>query len=66
MMLYKNTRVMDRDRDFFDIVARVLQIDSLAPYLFIIYLDNMLRMSIDSIKENDFTFTKLRSRLYPV
>ena len=46
MMLYKNTKVkvctLDRDTDFFDIVAGILQRDTLAPYLFIICLDNML------------------------
>ena len=29
----------DGDTDFFDIVAGVLQVDKLAPYLFIICLD---------------------------
>ena len=43
MMLYKNTKVKVRspngDTDYLDIVAGVLQGDTLAPYLFIIYLD---------------------------
>ena len=43
MMLYKNTKVKvcspDGDTDYFDIVAGVLQGDTLAPYLFIICLD---------------------------
>ena len=39
--------------------------DTLAPYLFIIYLDNVLRTSIDKIKENGFKLTKERSRRYP-
>ena len=30
------------DTDFFDIVSRVLQEDTLAPFLFIIYLDYVL------------------------
>ena len=37
---------------YFDIVAGVLQGDTLAPYLFIICLDYVLRTSIDKIKEN--------------
>ena len=49
----------------FDIVAGVLQGDTLAPYLFIICLDYMLRMSIDKIRENGFELTKKRSRRYP-
>ena len=35
-----------------------------APYLFIIYLDYVLRTSIDKIKENGFELTKKRSRRY--
>ena len=37
----------DGDTDYFDIVAVVLQEDTLAAYLFIICLDYMLRTSID-------------------
>ena len=48
-----------------DIVAGVLQGDTLAPYLFIICLDYVLRTSIDKIKENGFELTKKRSRRYP-
>ena len=42
----------------------VLQEDTLAPYLFIICLDYVLRTSIDKIKENGFKLTKERSRWY--
>ena len=38
---------------------------ALAPYLFIICLDYVLRTSIDKIKENGFELTKKRSRRYP-
>ena len=55
MMLYKNTKVKfhspNRDTDYFNIVAGVLQGDKLAPYLFIICLDYALRTSIDLIKK---------------
>ena len=55
MMLYKNTKVKvclpDGDTDYFNIVAGVLQGDTLASYLFIICLDYVLRMSIDSMKK---------------
>ena len=68
-MLYRNTKVKvcspDGDTDYFDIVAGVLQGDTLAPYLFIICLDYILRTSIDKIKENSFKLTKERSRRYP-
>ena len=53
------------ETQYFDIVAGVLQGDSLAPYLFIICLDYVLRTSIDKIKENGFELTKKRSRKYP-
>ena len=45
--------------------AGVLQGDTLAPYLFIICLDYVLRTSIDKIKENGFELTKKRSKRYP-
>ena len=69
MMLYKNTKVKvrsaDGDTDYFNIVAGVLPGDTLAPFLFIICLDYMLRTSIDLRKENDFKLAKERSRRYP-
>ena len=67
--LYRNTKVKvrspDGDTEYFDIVAGVLQGDTLAPYLFIICLDYVLRTSIDNIRENGFMLTKKRSRRYP-
>ena len=68
-ILYRNTKVKvrspDVDTEYFDIVAGVLQEDTLAPYLFIICLDYVLRTSIDKIRENGFELTKKRSRRYP-
>ncbi len=46
-------------------ILRVLQGDTLAPYLFIICLDYVLRTSIDKIRENGFELTKKRRRRYP-
>ena len=63
-ILYKNTKVKVRSPDG-DIVAGVLQVDTLAPYLFIICLDYVLRTSIDKIRENAFELKKKRSRRYP-
>ena len=55
MILYRNTKVKvrtpDGDTEYFDIVAGVLQGDTLAPYLFILCLDYVLRTSIDRIKK---------------
>ena len=68
-MLYKNTRAKvrspDGDTEFFDIRAGVLQGDTLAPFLFIICLDYILRTSIDKIKELGLTITKARSSRFP-
>ena len=65
-ILYRNTKVkvhsLDGDTEYFDIVAKVPQGDTLAPYLFIICLDHVLRTSIDNIRENGFVLTKKRSR----
>ena len=56
IMLYKNTKVKvsspDGDTDFFDIVAGVLQGDTL------ICLDYMLWMLINLMKENGFTLKR--------
>ena len=62
MMLYRNTKLKvrspDRDTNFFDIVAGILQEDTLTSYLFIICLVYVLRTLIDQIKANDFTIIK--------
>ena len=68
MMLYRNTKVKVRlngDTDNFDIVAGVLQGDTLAPYFFIICLDYVIRTSIDKMKDNGFKLTKERTKRYP-
>ena len=68
-MIYKNTKVKVRlpngDTSYVDIVTGVLHGDTLAPYLFIICQDYLLRTLVDLIKENDFTLTKEGSRSYP-
>ena len=66
-ILHTNTKVKvrssDGDTEYFDIVAGVLQGDTLAPYFFIICLNYVLRTSIDKIKENGFELTKKRSNV---
>ena len=68
MIMYKNTqsfvRSSDGDIEFFDIIAGVLQGDTLAPYLFIIVLDYVLR-NLDQNENFDFTLRKQLSRRYP-
>ena len=57
MMFYRNTkdkiRSPDGDTDFFDIIAGILQGETLALYLFIICQHFVLRTLIDLIKENN-------------
>ena len=69
IMLYKNMKVKvhspDGDTDYLDIATGVLGGDTLAPYLFIICLDYVLRTSIDSMKENGFKLAEERSSSYP-
>ena len=67
--LYEDTtstiRTPDGDTDFFQVLAGVLQGDTLAPYLFIIVLDYVLRTSIDENSELGFTLHPRRSRRHP-
>ena len=69
MMLYRNTRSMvrspDGDTAFFEINTGVLQGDTLAPFLFILCLDYILKTSVDINAELGFTLTERRSRRYP-
>ena len=50
MILYRNTKVKvrspDEDTEYFDIVAGVLQGDTLAPYFLIICIDCMLNTQV--------------------
>ena len=61
-ILYRNTKVKvcspDGNTKYFDIVAGVLQGDTLAPNLFITCLDYVLRTSIDNIRANSFKLIK--------
>ena len=50
-------RFPDGDKDYFNIVAGVLQRGTLAPYLFFICLDYVLRILVDKINENGFNLT---------
>ena len=68
--MYENTRARvlspDGETDWFDIIAGVLQGDTLAPYLFTIVLDYAMR---EALQSNDhppgFTIEQRRSRRYP-
>ena len=64
MMLYK-TRSQDRDTDYFYIVASVLKGNTLAPYLFIIFLVYVLRTFIDIMKYNGIKLAKEKTEDTP-
>ena len=49
----------------FSINAGILQGDTLAPFLFIIVVDYVLRMSVDRISQNGLEITPRRSSRYP-
>ena len=69
MILYRDTKSMVLlpigNTEYFDINAGVLQGDTLAPLLFIITLDYVLRTSIDEYKDIGLTLSKQRIRRYP-
>ena len=67
-ILYKDTRAKvvspDGETEYFNIVAGVLQGDTLAPYLFIIVLDYIMR-HVMSKNNNGFTVEERKSRRIP-
>ena len=69
-MLYQDSKAMvrspDSDTDFFQIIPGVLQGDTLVPYLFIICLDNALRISADKHKEPGLTLEHRTSSRHSV
>ena len=68
MMLYRNTKVKvcspDGDTDYFNVVAGVIQGDTLTPYFFKACLDFVLKTSIDKTRYNGSKLTK-KSRNTP-
>ena len=67
--LYTNTKATvitpDGETDFFNIEVGVLQGDTLAPFLFIIVLDYILRLSFDQHSEKGLQLHPRRSRRHP-
>ncbi|PIK49963.1 hypothetical protein BSL78_13170, partial [Apostichopus japonicus] len=68
-VMYKNTEAIvlspDDDTDPFQIKAGVLQGDTLAPFLFIIVLDYIMRKSTINAEQLGFTLNQRRSSRYP-
>ena len=67
--MYTNTTAQvlfpDGDTEFFEILARVLQGDTLAPSLFIIALDYAMRQAVGNGSILGFTRDRSRSRRHP-
>ena len=68
--LYEGTRARvvspDGETDFFNVLAGVLQGDTLAPYLFAIVVDYLMRKAINGMDEElGFTLRPRRSRRVP-
>ena len=57
---YSYNDALWKDKNFFAVVAGVLQGDTLMPYLFILCLNYVLRTSIYQMKENGFTLKKVK------
>ena len=55
----------DGETESFNISAGVLQGDTLAPFLFVVVLDYVLRLSLDSMNEKGMMIKPRRSRRYP-
>ena len=69
MIAYTNTksivRTDDGDIDFINISGGVLQGDTLAPFLFIICLDYVLKSALYRNNDIGFTLIERRSKRYP-
>ena len=57
--------LLDGDTVFFNTVGGVLKGGTLAPFVFIIFLDYIFVTLTDLIKENVFTLKKTKCRWYP-
>ena len=69
MCRYHNTKAkvwsLDGDTDFFKILAGVLKRYTIAPYLFIMCLDYVLRTSVDPLIHNGLLLKRRYTRRHP-
>ena len=69
MITYKYTKLImrsdDGDTEFITITGGVLQGDTLAPFLFIICLNYVSKMSLDRDNVLGFTLSERKRRRYP-
>ena len=68
-VLYSNTYssvlTPDCETEPFDVLTGILQGDTLAPFLFIIVVDYIMRTSVDTINEKGFQYQPRRSSRHP-
>ena len=68
-VLYTNTRSSiispDGETESFDILSGILQGDTLAPFWFIIVIDYIMRIFVDTMKENGLLYQPRRSSRHP-
>ena len=68
-VLYSNTSATtltpDGETSPFDILADILQGDTLAPFLFIIVVDYVLPLSVDKVNDKGFQLKPRQSTRYP-
>ena len=68
-VLYSNTQATvltpDGETEPFDILAGILQGDTLAPFLFIIVIDYIMCISVDQTKEKGLLYQPRKSSRYP-
>lgn len=68
-VLYSNTRstvlTPDGETESFDILSGILQGDTLAPFLFVIVIDYIMRISVDTMKENGLLYRPRKSSRHP-
>ena len=68
-MLYKNRKTLvhspNADIDFFDIIAGILQGETFAPYMFIIFTNPFAWAGYDTRSIFKWSLTGLNSEFYP-
>ncbi|CAI9727039.1 Hypothetical predicted protein [Octopus vulgaris] len=61
-LLYTNTRAQAITPEFFEILAGVLQRDTLAPYLFIVVVDYCMRLALEKHQDSGLTVVPVQGR----
>ena len=69
IVLYSNTcssvLTPDCETEPFDVLTGILQGDTLAPFLFVVVVDYIMRTSVDTINEKGFQYQPRRGSRHP-